>query len=140
MAKKVDGKVDPKLVDEITSQMESNLISIGDQCQRHGVNLYIDAEYSHLQPAVRLLSLSLMARYNRPGSKSIVFNTYQCYLKASLAHLKNDLELAQAMSFILGCKLVRGAYLNSERKRYAQDTNGFPIHADYEQTNSSYNK
>lgn len=84
------------------------LFQIGDQCQEHNVNLYIDAEYSHLQPAVRLLTLCLMKKYNKIGGQgSFVYNTYQCYLKDSTSHLSHDIELAKSIHIPLACKLVR---------------------------------
>ena len=84
------------------------LFQIGDQCQEHNVNLYIDAEYSHLQPAVRLLTLCLMKKYNKIGGQGpFVYNTYQCYLKDSISHLSHDIELAKSIHIPLACKLVR---------------------------------
>ena len=105
-----------KIMNEITSSPNSSdlqiasskLFEIGDQCQNQKVNLYIDAEHSHLQPAVRLLTLNLMKNYNNLGNKSpLIYNTYQCYLKDSLLHLCNDIELARSEHFPLACKLVR---------------------------------
>ena len=125
------------------------------------MELYIDAEYSHLQPAVRLITLALMLQYN--AKFPIVFNTYQCYLKQSLSALASDIALSENSNFYFGCKIVRGgnllkidllfnfgnkictlfpvAYLSAETKRF-QELNAslFPIHDSYENTNASYNK
>ena len=129
-----------KLIDAVTSEMMTEaidemtsnvvlsdlqlaslkLFQIANQCQNNQVNLYIDAEYSHLQPAVRLLTLCLMKIYNKKsGSQGpLVYNTYQCYLKNSLRHLHHDIELAKTNNITLACKLVRGAYLKVERERF----------------------
>jgi len=118
------------------------LFQIGDQCQEHNVNLYIDAEYSHLQPAVRLLTLCLMKKYNKIGGQgTFVYNTYQCYLKDSISHLSHDIELAKSIHIPLACKLVRGAYLKIESERFnLGEIEEYPIHRCYNETNDSYNQ
>ena len=57
--------------------------------------LLIDAEHSQLQPAVRLISLAMMADFNRKdgGDGVVLCNTYQCYLKDTLNNVKEDLEV-----------------------------------------------
>lgn len=40
----------------------------------------------------------------------------QMYLKEGLSNLKMDVERARRGGFVLGAKLVRGAYMISERK------------------------
>ena len=57
--------------------------------------LLIDAEHSQLQPAVRLISLAMMADFNRKegGEDVVLCNTYQCYLKDTLSNVKEDLEV-----------------------------------------------
>ena len=108
MLKKVMTEMNSSSISSDFQITSSKLFQIGDQCQNQKVNLYIDAEYSHLQPAVRLLTLCLMKKYNKIGSKSpLIYNTYQCYLKDSLLQLCNDIELARSSHFPLACKLVR---------------------------------
>ena len=83
--------------------------NLGNECRKNEVELYIDAEYSHLQPAVRLITLALMLQYNTKSP--IIFNTYQCYLKQSLCALASDIALSQNSNFYFGCKIVRGGNL-----------------------------
>ena len=111
------------------------LVVICEQCAIKKVKLYIDAEYSHLQPVVRALTLAMMKI-----SDYIVYNTYQCYLKKSLTHLHEDIKIAKDLKLSAwGCKLVRGAYLKAESKSF-QDRliPEFPLHQSYEDTNHSY--
>ena len=68
--------------------------------------------------------------------KSVIYNTYQCYLIESIEHLKNDFQLSKTLDFPLGCKLVRGAYLITEKEHHGVN---FPVHDSYENTNISYN-
>ncbi len=84
------------------------------------MRLLIDAEHSHLQPAVRLISLALMRRYNA-GAEATVTNTYQCYLRHTENDLDEDLTLARQLRFNLGCKLVRGAYMEYERNKSSKE-------------------
>jgi hypothetical protein len=41
------------------------LLLLGRECAKYGVTVYIDAEYSQLQPGVRLLALALMNIFNK---------------------------------------------------------------------------
>lgn len=79
-----------------------------------GVSVMIDAEWTTVQPAIDYLTISMMKKYNK--ERPVVSTTYQCYLKVTPQRIKADLEIAKG-NFKLGAKLVRGAYLVSERTR-----------------------
>ncbi|NXK43836.1 HYPDH dehydrogenase, partial [Piprites chloris] len=51
-----------------------------------GVRLLVDAEMSHLNPALTCVTLGLMWRHNRRGALPWVWNTYQAYLQVHLRH------------------------------------------------------
>ena len=55
--------------------------------------LLIDAEHSQLQPAVRLISLAMMADFNTKGRDVVLCNTYQCYLKGTVKDIDEDLKV-----------------------------------------------
>jgi len=84
------------------------------------VSIFIDAEESWVQPAMDDLANEMMSLYNK--ERVIVYNTFQMYRKDRLAYLKKSFDLAQKGSYIMGAKLVRGAYMEKERKR-AQELN-----------------
>ncbi|MBP7477648.1 MAG: proline dehydrogenase family protein [Chitinophagales bacterium] len=82
------------------------------------VQLYIDAEESWIQDPIDNWVDEMMEKYNK--SKAIIFNTFQLYRIDKLQYLKDSIELAKTKGYILGAKLVRGAYVEKENK-YAKD-------------------
>jgi proline dehydrogenase len=105
---------------------------------QHVVGLYFDAEESWMQPAMDELINKMMARYNR--QRAIVHNTFQMYRHDRLAFLKESYEMARAGGYILGAKLVRGAYMDKERRRAAERGYPSPIQADKAATDHDYNE
>lgn len=86
------------------------------------VPVMIDAEETWIQRTIDLLALNMMRHYNQ--KKVIVYNTYQFYRHDKLASLKADDKLAVEKGFLLGAKLVRGAYMEKENRRAAEK--GYP--------------
>ncbi len=85
--------------------------------EAHGnnVKLFIDAEESWVQPAMDDLANEMMRTFNK--EKPIVYNTFQLYRKDRFAYLRRSYESAVKENYFLGAKLVRGAYMEKERKR-----------------------
>ncbi|XP_027884930.1 hydroxyproline dehydrogenase isoform X2 [Xiphophorus couchianus] len=101
------------------------------------VRVLVDAEYTYMNPALTLVTMALMKKFNKDGAW--IWNTYQCYLKDSRPLLLEALHLSQAEGFCLGVKLVRGAYMDKERKLAEKECRVDPIHPSWEETNKSYN-
>uniref|UniRef100_A0A3B3YXY7 Proline dehydrogenase n=1 Tax=Poecilia mexicana TaxID=48701 RepID=A0A3B3YXY7_9TELE len=101
------------------------------------VRVLVDAEYTYMNPALTLVTMALMKKFNKDGAW--IWNTYQCYLKESRSLLLEALNLSQAEGFCLGVKLVRGAYMDKERKLAEKECQVDPIHPSWEETNKSYN-
>ena len=82
--------------------------------QEHGVALLVDAEEYSMQIAADQVALDLMREFNT--SKAVVYNTVQLYLVDGNHRLQQMHNLATKEGFYLGLKLVRGAYMEKERK------------------------
>ncbi|KAK3084368.1 hypothetical protein FSP39_012325, partial [Pinctada imbricata] len=79
-----------------------------------GVLILVDAEYTYLNPALNLLALAMMC--HTADKQPIIMYTYQNYLKATHALLCRDVDFILANGVCFGSKLVRGAYMDKERK------------------------
>ncbi|XP_037546926.1 hydroxyproline dehydrogenase [Nematolebias whitei] len=101
------------------------------------VRVLVDAEYTYMNAALSLVTMAMMKKFNKDGAW--IWNTYQCYLKESRSLLLEALHLSAREGFCLGVKLVRGAYMDKERKMAEKEGRADPIHKSWEDTNYSYN-
>uniref|UniRef100_A0A8C4Q961 Proline dehydrogenase n=1 Tax=Eptatretus burgeri TaxID=7764 RepID=A0A8C4Q961_EPTBU len=109
---------------------------IAQYAKHHGVRVLVDAEYTYLNPALSLITLALMSKYNCP--EPFVWNTYQCYLKSAEKSIMQDIQLSKEMGCGFGVKLVRGAYMDKERQLAQVGGYADPIQPSFEDTNKSY--
>ncbi|CAI8366639.1 MAG: Proline dehydrogenase 2 [Polaribacter sp. SA4-10] len=100
------------------------------------VPLLIDAEESWMQGAADDLLEMLMETYNK--EKAIVFNTLQMYRHDRMGYLKGLHERAHQKGFHIGIKVVRGAYMEKERKRAEDLGYASPICSDKQATDVNY--
>src|SRR5690606_30921188 len=82
------------------------------------------------------IARDMMRLYNRTAP--LVHNTYQLYRTDKLAALQADYYLAKTDGFFLGAKLVRGAYMEIERKRAKDLGYPSPIQPGKEATDRDY--
>jgi proline dehydrogenase len=101
------------------------------------IGVLVDAEETWIQDPVDAITMQMMQQYNR--HKVTVFNTIQLYRHDRLAFLKDSFQQAQQKGFILGAKLVRGAYMEKERKRAAEMGYPSPIQPNKEASDRDYN-
>jgi proline dehydrogenase len=115
----------------------NRLIKICEAGQRNNVGVFVDAEETWIQHPVDAITMQMMERYNK--SKMVVYNTIQLYRHDSLQFLKDSVEKARRKNFTWGAKLVRGAYMEKERKRAETMNYPSPIQPDKESTDKNYN-
>lgn len=94
---------------------------ICEAARRKGSRIWIDAEQQDLQPTIDQWTIDLMRRYNN-GDRPTVYTTMQAYLKQTGNNILQHLKLAQEEGWILGIKLVRGAYIATEQRSLIHDT------------------
>lgn len=118
------------------ARVARRLESIAETAQQVGIGVLIDAEESWIQDPIDALTLELMRRYNR--ARVVVFNTYQLYRHDRLSFLMDNYQWAHQGDFLLGAKLVRGAYMEKERKRAKQLGYPSPIQKDKQSSDRDY--
>ncbi|HZY39620.1 MAG TPA: proline dehydrogenase family protein [Mucilaginibacter sp.] len=114
----------------------ARFLAICEKAHDTGIPVMIDAEETWIQNTIDQLALDMMRLFNK--EKAIVYNTYQLYRHDKLQSLKNDHLVAAKEGFILGAKLVRGAYMEKERKRAAEMGYPSPIQPDKASTDRDY--
>ena len=77
--------------------------------------LFIDAEESWMQDVIDVLAEELMEKYNQ--ERAVVYTTAQLYRHDRLAYLKMLVDRSKERGYVLGIKLVRGAYIEKETQR-----------------------
>jgi proline dehydrogenase len=97
----------------------------------------MDAEESWIQPIMDKLMLDMMRKFNK--DRAVVYNTFQMYRHDRLEKLKELHSHAANESFYAGVKLVRGAYMEKERKRASEMNYPSPIQKDKHSTDADYN-
>jgi proline dehydrogenase len=102
------------------------------------VGVFIDAEETWIQDPVDVLSILMMDQFNK--KEIVVYNTIQLYRHDRFHFLKDCYEAAVQRNFILGAKLVRGAYMEKERARAEAMGYPSPIQPDKESTDRDYNE
>jgi proline dehydrogenase len=118
-------------------RVRERMYAICDVAQEKGVGILIDAEETWIQDPIDRLAIELMKVYNK--EKAIVYNTYQLYRNDRLHFLQLSHRLAKEGGFILGAKLVRGAYMEKERERAQKLGYPSPIHQDKAATDLDFN-
>lgn len=129
------------LTDEEQDSYERVRQRVDTLCRRaseRNVRIFIDAEESWIQDTIDALAYDMMDRYNH--QHCIVYNTYQLYRSDSFDNLKKSVANARAKGYLLGAKLVRGAYIEKERIRAHEGEYLDPIHHTKAETDRDFNE
>ncbi|KAI4751084.1 FAD-linked oxidoreductase [Aureobasidium sp. EXF-3400] len=113
-------------------EMEYYVSQVNKICaaaEKRQVRILIDAESSTYQKAIDCVAL-IMASFNT-ASRALVLNTYQMYLRSNIDKLKLHLDHSVKHGYVLGIKMVRGAYLHTELDKQS-------LHVSKRQTDEAY--
>ena len=102
------------------------------------VMILIDAEETWIVEPVNELTEKMMEKFNK--ERAFIFNTYQLYSCGTLEFLKEACQNAVSKGYILGAKLVRGAYMEKERARAKEKGYIDPIQPNKESTDRDYDE
>ncbi|XP_061362084.1 proline dehydrogenase 2, mitochondrial-like [Gastrolobium bilobum] len=134
-----------KRPEPLTPQEESDLelanqrlLELCQKCVQTNVPLLIDAEHTSVQPAIDYFTYSSAVMHNK-GDNPIVFGTIQTYLKDAKDRLLLATKAADKMGIPMGFKLVRGAYMSTERRLAASLGYASPIHNTIQDTHKCFN-
>lgn len=110
---------------------------ICEAAKKDEIGFLVDAEETYIQDPVDALTMLMMDEYNK--ERVVIYNTLQMYRTDRLEFLKKSLDAATERGFLMGIKLVRGAYLEKERKRAEEKGYPSPMHATKEETDNDFN-
>lgn len=116
----------------------NRLVEICETGSKLNVGVLVDAEETWIQDPVDAITMLMMDIYNK--EKPRVYNTIQLYRHDRLAFLKACYTAADEREFILGAKLVRGAYMEKERKRAEEKKYASPIQPSKEASDRDYDE
>ena len=106
-------------------------------CFESDKKVMVDAEETWMQDAADQLCEEMMEKYNK--EKAIVWNTIQMYRTGRLEYMNAHLERAREKGYFIGYKIVRGAYMEKERKRAEELNYPDPIQPNKQASDDNYN-
>ncbi|OEJ99618.1 proline dehydrogenase family protein [Roseivirga misakiensis] len=101
------------------------------------VTVLIDAEETWIQKPIDDITIDMMRKYNK--EKAVIYYTFQMYCHAMLDNLQSLHKQAVSDGYILGAKLVRGAYMEKERERAEEMGYLDPIQPTKQSTDDDFN-
>jgi proline dehydrogenase len=115
---------------------KNRLDNLCKKAYENNIRLLIDAEDHSYLKIVDDTTVDLMKKYNKENA--IVFITLQMYRWDRLDYLKELIAEARQSDYKPGVKLVRGAYMERERRRAAAMGYPSPIYPDKAGSDSGY--
>jgi proline dehydrogenase len=118
-------------------RVRHRMMQVCETAAEKKIGVLIDAEETWIQDPVDALTILMMDTFNK--ERAVVYNTTQHYRTDRLSFLKDSYTAAAQRKFILGAKLVRGAYMEKERKRAMEMGYPSPIQPDKESCDKDFN-
>jgi proline dehydrogenase len=119
------------------NMVRERMYAICELAAEKKVGVLIDAEESWIQDPVDRLCIEMMQVFNK--TVPVVYNTVQLYRHDRLSFLKMSHSIARQQGFVLGLKLVRGAYMEKERARAHEMGYDSPIQPDKASSDNDFN-
>ena len=119
------------------NMVRERMYAICELAAEKQIGVLIDAEESWIQDPVDRLCIEMMQVFNKTAP--VVYNTVQLYRHDRLAFLKMSHRIAKEKGFVLGLKLVRGAYMEKERARAREMGYDSPIQPDKAAADNDFN-
>jgi proline dehydrogenase len=129
---------DNELEQAAWDRVRERMYAICEVAAEKNIGVLVDAEESWIQDPIDRLTMEMMAVFNK--QKAVVFNTIQLYRHDRLHFLRISHQIAEEQGFILGLKLVRGAYMEKERAIAIEKNRQSPIQISKEATDTDYNE
>jgi len=117
-------------------RVQQRILKICQHASDKNIKVLVDAEETWIVEGVNQLAEAMMTRFNR--GRVIVYNTFQLYTWGALPYLKEAVADATQKGYLYGAKLVRGAYMEKERKRAAEQNYPDPIQPNKPSTDRDY--
>ncbi|MBK8610205.1 MAG: proline dehydrogenase family protein [Chitinophagaceae bacterium] len=118
-------------------KIKSRIQLLCEEGNKKNIGVLIDAEETWIQDPVDALTILMMDVFNK--EKLVIYNTLQLYRHDRYQFLKDSYAAAVERNFILGVKLVRGAYMEKERNRADELNDPSPIQPDKASCDRDYN-
>lgn len=127
----------PEAEKEEWHRVRVRILHICEAAAAKKIGVLVDAEETWIQDPVDALTILMMDTFNK--QRVVVYNTIQLYRHDRFKFLQDSYEAAAERNFVLGAKLVRGAYMEKERLRATAMNYPSPIQTDKESTDRDYN-
>ncbi len=118
-------------------RVHKRLLNICNAAAGFNLRILIDAEETWIQEPVNELTTDMMMRFNK--KEAHIYNTFQLYCHGTLPFLETSLQHAEDNGYMLGAKLVRGAYMEKEKARAWKFGYVNPIQSTKEDTDHDFN-
>ena len=129
---------DNEMEQDAWDRVRERMYAICEAAAEKNIGVLVDAEESWIQDPIDRLTMEMMAEFNK--QKAVVFNTIQLYRHDRLHFLRISHQIAEAQGFVLGLKLVRGAYMEKERAVALEKNKQSPIQISKEATDADYDE
>lgn len=122
---------------DIIDAVWPEIIGLCKHAVNRNVRIMIDAEQTFFQPAIDDVTMQLCTECN--VESEIIYNTYQMYLVGTIARMQTDMKRAKSQGWKFAAKIVRGAYMQTERERAAALGTADPVNQTIQDTHAQYN-